>query len=103
MFERDESVSTFMGNGLAIPHGTDEGKDDVIQSGISIITYAQPMSWDGNDVNLVIGIAGEGDEHLTLISSIATVCADEEDVKQIVKSETPEEVMPYISTERFQK
>src|SRR5699024_4184720 len=103
MFEREESVSTFMGNGLAIPHGTDEAKDDVIQSGISIITYDQPISWDGNDVNLVIGIAGKSDEYLTLISSIATVCADEENVKQIVKSETPEEVMSYFSTESFQK
>lgn len=101
MFEREESVSTFMGNGLAIPHGTDKAKDDVIQSGISIITYEQPISWDGNDVNLVIGIAGKGDEHLTLISSIATVCVDEENVKQIVKSETPEEVMSYFSTESF--
>lgn len=97
MFEREKSVTTFMGNHLAIPHGTDEAKNDVIESGIAIITYNHVIPWDENEVLLVIGIAGKGDEHLELISSIATVCADEENVNKILESKTPEEIISYFS------
>jgi PTS system mannitol-specific IIA component len=58
MLEREESVSTFMGNFLAIPHGTNESKDAILSSALSFVRYAQAIDWDGNPVHFVVGIAG---------------------------------------------
>ncbi|MEY4899255.1 MAG: hypothetical protein RL294_1066, partial [Actinomycetota bacterium] len=73
MFARESSVSTYMGNLLAIPHGTNESKDDVIRPAISVVRYDDEIDWGGNAVRFVIGIAGKGDSHLEVLGAIATV------------------------------
>src|SRR6478609_1731959 len=50
MFEREKSVSTYMGNYLAIPHGTNESKETIKRSALSVIRYDPPIDWDGNEV-----------------------------------------------------
>jgi PTS system mannitol-specific IIA component len=97
MFEREKSVSTFIGNAVAIPHGTGDSKQWVTMSGLSIITVPEGVEYgDGNVARLVIGIAGKGDEHLEILSKIATVCEDEDNVKQIVRAETKEELLAFF-------
>ena len=97
MFEREKSVSTFMGNAVAIPHGTGDSKQWITTSGLSIITVPEGVEYgDGNVARLVIGIAGKGDEHLEILSKIATVCEDEDNVNQIVHSETKEELLAFF-------
>ncbi len=97
MFEREKSVSTFMGNAVAIPHGTGDSKQWVTRSGLSVITVPEGVEYgDGNVAKLVIGIAGKGDEHLEILSKIATVCEDEDNVEQIVHAETKEELLAFF-------
>ena len=97
MFEREKSVSTFMGNAVAIPHGTGDSKQWITTSGLSIITVPEGVEYgDGNVAKLVIGIAGKGDEHLEILSKIATVCEDEDNVEQIVRAETKEELLAFF-------
>jgi mannitol PTS system EIIA component len=97
MFEREKSVSTFMGNAVAIPHGTGDSKQWVTRSGLSIITVPEGVEYgDGNVAKLVIGIAGKGDEHLEILSKIATVCEDEDNVEQIVRAETKEDLLAFF-------
>ena len=97
MFEREKSVSTFMGNAVAIPHGTGDSKQWITTSGLSIITVPEGVEYgDGNVAKLIIGIAGKGDEHLEILSKIATVCEDEENVEQIVRAETKEELLAFF-------
>ena len=97
MFEREESVSTFMGNAVAIPHGTGDSKQWVTRSGLSVITIPEGVEYgDGNVAKLVIGIAGMGDEHLEILSRIATVCEDEDNVEQIVRAETKEDLLAFF-------
>jgi PTS system mannitol-specific IIA component len=97
MFEREKSVSTFMGNAVAIPHGTGDSKQWITTSGLSIITVPEGVEYgDGNVARLVIGIAGKGDEHLEILSKIATVCEDEDNVDQIVRAETKEELLAFF-------
>ena len=97
MFEREKSVSTFIGNAVAIPHGTGDSKQWVTMSGLSIITVPEGVEYgDGNVARLVIGIAGKGDEHLEILSRIATVCEDEDNVDQIVRAETKEELLAFF-------
>ena len=78
MQEREKTFSTFMGNGLALPHGVEEAKRQVKASGISVLTFTEPIDWDGNPVRIVIGIAGVGDAHLDILAQIAEAMLDEE-------------------------
>jgi mannitol PTS system EIIA component len=97
MFEREESVSTYMGNDVAIPHGTNDSKRWVTKSGLSIITVPDGVEYgDGNVARLIVGIAGKGDEHLEILSKIALVVSEEENVEKIVASKTKEELLSYF-------
>ncbi|MDQ3303544.1 MAG: PTS sugar transporter subunit IIA [Actinomycetota bacterium] len=97
MFEREQSVSTYMGNAVAIPHGTSESKRWVERSGLSVITVPEGVEYgDGNVAMLVIGIAGKGDEHLEILSKIALVCSEEENVVKIVQAQTKEELLAFF-------
>lgn len=97
MIEREEMTTTFMGNFVAIPHGTDDAKKEVKESGIAIIQVPEGVDFgDGNIVKLIIGIAGKGDEHLDILSNIAVVVSEEENVEQIVKASTEEDVIAFF-------
>jgi mannitol PTS system EIIA component len=97
MLEREEMASTFMGNSVAIPHGTDDAKSEVKNSGLAIIQVPEGVDFgDGNIVKLIIGIAGKGDEHLEILSNIAIVVSEEENVEKIVSASTAEEVLSFF-------
>lgn len=95
MFEREKSVSTYMGNAVAIPHGTNESKQWVTRSGLSIVTVPDGVEYggDGEVAKLVIGIAGKGDDHLEILSKIALVVSEEENVDRIVRAGSKEELL----------
>jgi PTS system mannitol-specific IIA component len=94
MLEREELTSTYMGNFVAIPHGTEDAKKAVKESGIAILQVPAGVEFGaGNEVKLLIGIAGKGDEHLEILSQIAIVCSEEENVQQIVKATSAEEIL----------
>ncbi|WP_368503359.1 PTS sugar transporter subunit IIA [Alkalihalophilus sp. As8PL] len=96
MMDREALTSTYMGNFLAIPHGTEEAKKEVVESGITIMLLDKPIDWDGNEVKLVIGIAGKGDEHLSILSNIAITCSDEETLEQILSADSKETLMNFF-------
>lgn len=94
MLEREQLTSTYMGNFVAIPHGTEDAKKAVKESGIAILQVPAGVEFGaGNEVKLLIGIAGKGDEHLEILSQIAIVCSEEENVQQIVKATSAEEIL----------
>ncbi|CAA9393785.1 MAG: PTS system, mannitol-specific IIA component [uncultured Rubrobacteraceae bacterium] len=101
MFEREKSVSTFMGNAVAIPHGTSDSKRWVTRSGLSIITVPEGVEYgdDGDVARLVIGIAGKGDDHLDILSRISIVVSEEENVERIVNAQTKEELLAIFEEE----
>ncbi|MDQ0246869.1 PTS system mannitol-specific IIA component [Bacillus fengqiuensis] len=94
MLEREELTSTYMGNFVAIPHGTEDAKQSVKESGIAIIQVPGGVDFgNGNIVKLLIGIAGKGDEHLEILSKIAIVCSEEENVLSVVNAASKEEIL----------
>ena len=97
MLEREESVSTYMGNYLAIPHGTNESKDAILASALSFVRYSTPIDWDGYPVRFVVGIAGIGNEHLDILSSIAIVFSDEDEVDALIAATSAEEILDILS------
>ena len=92
MFDREASVSTYMGNFLAIPHGTNEAKDGILSSALAIIRYDEPIDWKGSPVRFVVGIAGKGDDHLGILSGIAIAFSDEATVEKLQAASTPQEI-----------
>ncbi|MGW9269474.1 PTS sugar transporter subunit IIA [Microbacterium sp. NPDC055599] len=97
MRQREQTVSTYMGNGLAIPHGTNDAKDAILASALSVVRYDGGVDWDGEQATFVIGIAGVGDEHLEILSRIAILFSDEDDVAKLAAAHTPEELYTLLS------
>jgi mannitol PTS system EIIA component len=94
MLEREELTSTYMGNFVAIPHGTEDSKQYVKSSGISFIQVPEGVDFGGgNIVKLLIGIAGKDNEHLDILSSIAIVCSEEENIEKLVAAKSAEEIL----------
>lgn len=87
MLEREKTFSTFMGNGLALPHGVEAAKKEIKQSGIAVMTFPEGIDWDGNEVRVVIGIAGVGEEHLDILSTIAEAMLDETVCEKLPESD----------------
>ena len=95
MVKRDEIASVYMGLGIAIPHGTTDAKNKVKKSGIVVLQYPDGVDFDGEKAQLVIGIAGVGDEHLAILGKITEALDDEklletlkttDDVNMILKT-----------------
>ena len=78
MLEREKLVTTYMGMGLAIPHGTSEAKGSVKKTGIVLVQYPEGVDFGDEKAQLVFGIAGIGDEHLDLLAKICEALEDEE-------------------------
>ncbi|WP_297422414.1 PTS sugar transporter subunit IIA [Clostridium sp.] len=97
MKARDAEVTTYMGNGVAIPHGMNEYKKEILESGIVIAQYPEGVDFgDGNTAYIVIGIAGKGDEHMEILSKIALTVQYEENVERLRNAKSPEEIIQII-------
>ncbi|HLQ96676.1 MAG TPA: PTS sugar transporter subunit IIA [Pseudogracilibacillus sp.] len=94
MLEREKLSSTFMGNNVAIPHGTEDAKKAVTETGITVVTIPDGIDFgEGNIAKVLIGIAGKGDEHLDILSKIALVCSEEENIQKILGAKTKEDIL----------
>ncbi|MBG6057039.1 PTS system mannitol-specific IIA component [Cryobacterium sp. MP_M5] len=96
MFDREASVSTYMGNFLAIPHGTNEAKESIIRSSLSLVRYPDPIDWNGQPVRFAVGIAGLNNEHLEILSKIAVVFSDEDEVQKLIDAATAEDIFTLL-------
>jgi len=92
MVERERSITTYMGSYLAIPHGTNESKETIKHSAVSLVRYVNPIDWDGNEVRIVVGIAGVNNEHLGILSKIAIIFSDEVEAKKMLDATTVDEL-----------
>ncbi|GFH40572.1 PTS sugar transporter subunit IIA [Pseudolactococcus insecticola] len=96
MIERNKELSVYMGNFIAIPHGTDAAKKDVLKTGITIVQVPRGVDFgDENDpkiATVLFGIAGVGNEHLDLIQKISIFCADVDNVVKLADATTADEI-----------
>ena len=93
MLEREKIVSTYMGMGVAIPHGIGEAKKEVLASGITVLQYPNGIDFEGETAYLVIGIAGVGDEHLQILSNIAMTLDDNELVEKLKTTQNIDDIL----------
>lgn len=93
MLEREKLVSTYMGMGVAIPHGTSTAKGTVKKSGIVVMQYSEGVDFGDEKAYLVIGIAGVGDEHLEILGRIVESLEDEELLEKLKKEADVDMIM----------
>jgi len=100
MLEREQSMSTSLGNAVAIPHGIYENRDHILQTGISVLQIPAGVDWgEGEMVHLVIGIAASGDEHVGVLSNLAEVVDDEDSLNELLQTTDPEVVIKFLGAD----
>jgi PTS system mannitol-specific IIA component len=98
MLERERVVSTYVGDGIAMPHGTLTAKVDVLSEGLSVLRLAEPIDWAGQPVTLVIGIAAHGRRYIALLSQLATALLDDGRATSLREATTADEVRLLLAT-----
>lgn len=98
MLKREDISTTYMGNDVAIPHGTEETKKSVLKSGVTIIQVPDGVEFAGGKARLIFGIAGKEGGHLEILSAIAEACSDMENVEKMVAAQSPEEILELIGS-----
>lgn len=94
MLKRDEDLSTYMGAGLAIPHGTNEAKQLIHSTGLAFLVVPDGVDFGNGDIaHLVVGIAAIGDDHMDLLTSIAMIVSDDSMNDRILKATSEDEIL----------
>lgn len=97
MLTREQSMSTSLGNGVAIPHGVYENRDHILKTGISVLQLTDGVDWDdGEKVYMVIGIAASSDEHVGVLSNLADVIDNEDTLAELLKTDDPNIIVKYL-------
>ncbi|MEC0372254.1 PTS sugar transporter subunit IIA [Paenibacillus chibensis] len=94
MIERENALSTYMGSGLAIPHGTNEAKGMIKSTGLAVLQIPGGVDFGGDEpAVLVVGIAAQNGEHMEILTSVAMVCSDEDSMESIRTAKSAEEIL----------
>ncbi len=100
MLAREETMSTYLGSGVSIPHGLYENRADIYRTGISVVQFPAGVDWgDGDVAHLVIGIAASSDEHVGVLASLAEAIEDEETARLLIETSDPEDILRCLSAE----
>ena len=103
MLKREETMSTFLGNGVAIPHGMHENVDDVKETAICVLQIPAGVQWDDDDdesiVHLVVGIASNSDAHMGILMNLAEVIEDEETAESLATTSDANLILEYLNRE----
>jgi PTS system mannitol-specific IIC component len=83
MVEREQSLSTFLGEGFSLPHGTDESRVHVVRPAIAVLQFPDGVDWDGPSVQVAIAVASATDEHVRILAQLAGVISDPEAAQQL--------------------
>ncbi len=90
MLAREQTMSTYLDNGIAIPHGQFDSRTDILQTGISVVQFPAGIEWeDGALAYLVIGIAATADEHIGVLANLSQVIEEEADAQQLIHAADP--------------
>jgi len=92
-----QSFATYIGNGVAIPHGMSEGSKYVIDTGISVIQVPEGVGWNEEKAYIIVGIAANSDDHMNVLASLADAIEDIEDAKKLWKETSVDKIFNLLS------
>ena len=92
-----QSFATYIGNGVAIPHGMAEGSQYVKHTGISVIQVPEGVLWNEEMAYVIVGIAANSDDHMEVLSALADAIEEEDDAKKLWKETASENIFNLLS------
>jgi len=92
-----QSFATYIGNGVAIPHGMADGSKFVRHTGISVIQVPEGIPWNEEVAYVIVGIAANSDDHMGVLSALADAIEDEEDAKKLWRESSAENIYNLLS------
>lgn len=97
MLEREQTVSTYIGEGVAIPHATRAGKDAVLRDALCFLRFPDGVDWDGDTVTVCIGIAAKGNGHVDILGELAQILLDPVRAEALRGAQTAETVLAMLT------
>jgi mannitol/fructose-specific phosphotransferase system IIA component len=98
MLERERQISTSLGEGFAIPHGTDESRRWIRETMLAFLQFPDGVAWDDDDVIVCVGIAAVGDEHVGVLASLARVLTIPEQAERLRSTERIDDVLSLLGS-----
>src|SRR5919197_2116925 len=98
MLERERGISTSLGEGFAIPHGTENSRRYIRQTMLSFLQFPDGVAWDDDDVLVCVGIAAVGDEHVGVLANLARVLSVPEQASRLRSAERIDDVLALLGT-----
>lgn len=96
MLEREESISTYLAEGVAIPHGTNSGKGAVRRDALAVLRFPEGVDWKGNQVTVCIAIAAQGDQHLSILTGLAEVLMDPDRARALREATSADTILSLL-------
>lgn len=90
MLEKEKTDETYIGNGVALPHGKAEGKEFVKNSGFVVLHFRDGIEYNGNTAYLLFGLAASANEHIDFLADIAIRLCEESEVQKLVNTTSAE-------------
>ncbi len=98
MLEREQSVSTYVGEGVAIPHGTNASREHIERAALAVLQFPEGVDWgDGNTVYVCVAIASRTDEHISILQGLAHVLMDPDSAAQLREADSVQQVLDLLN------
>ncbi|MGA3703419.1 phosphoenolpyruvate--protein phosphotransferase [Ralstonia pseudosolanacearum] len=98
LLRRETVANTFLGHGVAIPHGMGEDRHLIRQTGIAVLQFPDGLEWHpGQTTHLVFAIAAQSDEHITLLRRLTRLLNDDARLRQLFSTQRAEDIVAALS------
>lgn len=97
MLAREQQISTFLGEGVAIPHGTNEARAHILRAALGFVQFPAGIDWDGKTAYVLIPIASATDEHVSILASLAEVLMDSDSAERLRTTDSVDEVLALLT------
>lgn len=96
MLARERSVSTYIGEGVAIPHGTLNSKESVRRDALAVLRFPDGVDWDGFDVRVCVAIAAAGDGHVDILAQLAQILMEPDQAERLRAATDVDDVLDLL-------
>ena len=100
MLAREQSISTYVGEGVAIPHGTLVSKEAVKRDALAVLRFPDTVDWGGFPVTVCVAIAAKGDGHVDLLAALAEILMEPDQAQALRDATDPDEVLQLLGSVR---
>ncbi len=102
MLERERITTTYLGMGIAIPHGTDKAKKSILNSGVVFLQYPDGVDFGEEKAYIIVGIAGKGDDHIDILASLSEAFEDEDKLHALMTAKDRKEIFNILTSNNIQ-